>query len=171
MAFCNKCGTKIEEGVNFCPSCGNLVAATSTESQTEQSIKAEAKSTSPSSFYDEKIDAEQNKAMSVLAYFGILVIIPIVAARESKFARFHSNQGLILCIAVIVWTIIYNLLIAIGGLVVYNSFGGLGIVSLLGTLFSLVYVLFGILAIIGIINVLNGKMKELPVIGKYRILK
>ena len=43
-------------------------------------------------------DIEENKFMAILAYFGILVIIPILAAKDSKFARFHSNQGLILCI-------------------------------------------------------------------------
>ena len=33
--------------------------------------------------------------MAILAYFGILVLIPILAAKDSKFARFHANQGLL----------------------------------------------------------------------------
>ena len=52
-----------------------------------------------------KEDIEQNKVMSVLAYFGFLVIVPIVAAKNSPFARFHSNQGLVLFLGMIAWII------------------------------------------------------------------
>ena len=41
-------------------------------------------------------DIAQNKAMAILAYLGILVLIPIFAAKNSAFAKFHANQGLIL---------------------------------------------------------------------------
>ena len=41
-------------------------------------------------------DIQNNKIMAILSYFGILVLVPILAAKESKFARFHANQGLIL---------------------------------------------------------------------------
>ncbi|NCU25416.1 zinc ribbon domain-containing protein, partial [Candidatus Nomurabacteria bacterium] len=33
------------------------------------------------------------------------------------------------------------------------------------------WIVFGVMAILGIINAVNGKAKELPVIGKFRILK
>ena len=53
-------------------------------------------------------DIASNKVMGVLAYIGILVLIPIFAAKNSPFARFHANQGLILfiaelCLMVISW--------------------------------------------------------------------
>ena len=44
-------------------------------------------------------DIDQNKIMGILSYFGILVLIPIFAAKESPFARFHANQGLVLLVA------------------------------------------------------------------------
>jgi uncharacterized membrane protein len=114
-------------------------------------------------------DIEQNKVMGVLAYFGILVLVPMLAAKESAFARFHSNQGLILCIAIIAWAIVHGLLMAIlGGLLLP---GGWRIYSLIGTILSLIYLIFTVLAIIGIVNALNGKAKELPIIGKYKLLK
>ena len=47
-------------------------------------------------------DVNANKVMGVLAYLGILVLIPIFAAKGSKFARSHANQGLILLILEIV---------------------------------------------------------------------
>lgn len=116
--------------------------------------------------YDAAKDAEQNKVMAILAYFGILVLIPLLAAKESRFARFHAGQGLILLIACVGYAIVQAILLAI--------FGTMGIwrfYLLLSTLLSLVYIGFGLLAILGIINAAGGKEKELPLIGKYRILK
>ncbi len=37
-------------------------------------------------------DVEKNKAMAILAY--IIFFIPLLAAKESKFAMYHANQGL-----------------------------------------------------------------------------
>ena len=109
-------------------------------------------------------DIEQNKVMSILAYLGILVLVPIFGASQSKFARFHANQGLLLCIASIAFYVVYiifvNILMAISWKLMF-----------IATLFSLLGIVFLVLAIIGIINAANGKAKELPVIGKYRILK
>ena len=109
--------------------------------------------------YD-KNDIEQNKVMAILAYLSWLVLIPIFAAKESKFARFHANQGLVLAIAeIICWV----------------ALGILSGLPLIGWLFGIVEALFSlvclIFAVIGIVNAANGKAKELPIVGKYRILK
>ncbi len=105
-------------------------------------------------------DIDKNRGMAVLAYLSWLVLIPIFAAKESKFARFHANQGLVLAIAEIAAFLILEIL------------GGIPVI---GVLFSIVSGLVGLVAfvmtVIGIINAANGKAKELPVIGKFRILK
>ena len=44
MAFCAKCGTKIEEGVRFCPNCGAQIGA-STYSQSQQESAGQQGST------------------------------------------------------------------------------------------------------------------------------
>lgn len=119
----------------------------------------------------EKADIEQNKVMALLSYFGILVLVPILAAKESPFARFHSNQGLVLFIAMIGWIIADAVLTAILRAIFWSGLGLWSIYSLLSLVLNLVYLVFTILAIIGIVNALNGKAKELPVIGKYRLLK
>ncbi|MBD9094049.1 MAG: zinc ribbon domain-containing protein, partial [Bacteroides oleiciplenus] len=119
----------------------------------------------------EKKDIEENKVMAILAYFGILVFIPILAAKESKFARYHANQGLILFMALVGWSIADYILTAILRTLLWRGMGLWEIYSLCGTILNLVYFVFTILAIIGIVNALNGKAKELPVIGKYKILK
>ena len=105
-------------------------------------------------------DIEQNKVMGILAYLSWLVLIPIFAAKDSKFARFHANQGLVLAIAEIVVGIVIGILSGI---------------PFIGWIFSIVGSLFGlccfIMLCIGIYNAANGKAKELPIVGKFRLLK
>lgn len=169
MAFCGKCGQKIEEGIKFCPACGAPVevnAQQTAQQQTQQQSNTfgNLNDAADTTAQFKKTDIEQNKVMAILAYFGILVLIPIFAAKESKFARFHSNQGLILCIAAILYGVAYSILSAI---ILAISWRLYFVISLLG----LVGIVFAVLAVIGIINAANGKAKELPVIGKFNILK
>lgn len=105
-------------------------------------------------------DIQSNKAMAILAYISWLVLIPLFAAKGSKFARFHCNQGLILAIVEVASGI------------------GLGILSMIpfvGWLFTITECLVeGVcifFAVLGIINASKGKAKELPIIGSIRILK
>lgn len=156
MAFCGKCGQKIEEGVKFCPDCGAPL---------QVNMGQPVGGAIPQSTLEfDEVDIEQNKVMALLSYLGILVLIPIFAAKESKYARFHANQGLVLCIAAVLYGVAYSILTSI---ILAISWRLYFLVSLIGLL-SIVFV---VLAVIGIINALNGKAKELPIIGKYKILK
>jgi len=102
-------------------------------------------------------DAEANKLMAILAYLGILVLVPILAAKESPFARFHANQGLLLLLTSIVGGIVVGILATILALVL----GLLGLLLYYAFSFALLA-----LVVIGIINAAKGEKKELPVIGK-----
>ena len=161
MAFCSKCGTKIGDGAKFCPSCGTPATATAAEPQ-QQQFQQPLQPVFAS--INEAQDAEQNKAMGVLAYLGILVLIPIFAAKDSPFARYHANQGLILCIAAILYGVAYSILSAIVLAISWRLYFLVSIIGLIG-------IGFAVLAVIGIVNAVNGKMKELPLIGKYKLLK
>ena len=108
-------------------------------------------------------DVQDNKVIGILAYLGILVLIPIFAAKESPFARFHANQGLVLLIASIAYSIVVFIVTAVLAILLPR-------LALIGTLLSLVSFVFFVLTIIGIINVAKGEARELPIIGKYRIL-
>lgn len=109
-------------------------------------------------------DAEENKVMAILAYLGLLVLVPLFAAKDSPFARFHTNQGLVLAIAEIAFGVVYGLISFLVTLIAWQL---LFIVSILG----LLGLVFLVLMIIGIVNAANGQKKELPVIGRFRILK
>ncbi len=110
-------------------------------------------------------DVQNNKVFAILAYFGILVLVPILAAKESKFARFHANQGLVLFIAEVAWVIIYYVLLTLFGMIA----GGLALMWIF--IGSLVWIGFAVFAIIGIIYAAQGNTKPLPLFGKYKILK
>ena len=109
-------------------------------------------------------DVQQNKVMAILAYLSWLVLIPIFAAKDSKFARFHANQGLVLLIASAIFGVVRWILSEILFAISWRLYFVTIIISLLGLVFLA-------LAIIGIVNAATGKAKELPVIGKIRILK
>ena len=174
MAFCGKCGTKVDEGVKFCPSCGNPMEAPASEqqaqtqqntAQTDFSAKfANLNNTADTTAEFDQADITNNKAMGILAYLGPLVFIPMFAAKESKFARFHANQGLTLFIACGAWSIVYSIL---NWIILAISWRLYFISSIIG-LCSLVFL---VLAVLGIVNAANGRAKELPVIGKFKILK
>lgn len=109
-------------------------------------------------------DIQQNKVMAILAYFGLLVLVPIFGAKDSKFARYHANQGLILFLAAIAYSIATSILTSILIAISWR-------LAFLSTIFSLVSIAFLVLMVLGIINAANGKAKELPIIGKFKLLK
>lgn len=119
-------------------------------------------------------DVEVNKIYGILAYLGFLVIVPILLAKESAYAKFHSNQGLILFIV--------EVGINIGGRVLMVILGIFTMIPLVGWLFGIIATIMSIViwlariatlvfAIMGIINAVKGEAKELPIIGKFQLLK
>ena len=91
-----------------------------------------------------------NKVMAILAYFGILLLIPLLTdAKNDPFVKFHIKQGLLLLIAYIVVGVVY-------------------VIPVLGWILgSILYVFLFVLFIMGIINASSGKQTPLPVIGKW----
>lgn len=95
-------------------------------------------------------DVEKNKIFAILSYIGILFVVPLLAAKDSPFAMYHANQGLIL----------FLLSIALG---VATSI--VWVLAIVAWAVPLVFM------ILGIINAANGQMKPLPLIGGISILK
>jgi len=109
-------------------------------------------------------DADKNKVMGILAYLGILCLVPILAAKDSPFAKYHANQGLVLFIAWIALAIALAVLDSIASFLP----GGL---YFLFSIVHLVYLAPFVLMILGIINAAGGKCVPLPVIGGIKLLK
>ena len=162
MAFCGNCGTQTQDSTVFCPGCGTGMAQAPVSAPVAPEI-------------DEARDAEENKFMGVLAYFGLLALIPFFTKKDSPFAQFHAKQGITLCVLWVGYLIVNWLLGLIrttrteyvfGIPVEYTSKPWF--VTLLTTLLA-----FGVsvLAIIGIINAVKGLKKPLPLIGGINIIK
>lgn len=179
MAFCANCGTQMDEDIRFCPSCGTEAGQKPAAGNTEASQKASPPNVfkklndTPDSTleYDLK-DIADNKMMAILSYIGILVLIPWFAAPNSKFARYHARQGITLFMMYIAYFIVSFLL----GMIktTHYLWGGIPYQATpwyISTLSWLIGIPLFILSIIGVINAAQGKAKELPVVGKFKIIK
>ncbi len=98
-------------------------------------------------------DVEKNKSFAILAY--IIFLIPLLLARESKYAMYHANQGLILFLAAVILNVFSSFIPFIGKFLII-PFGYLALI---------------ILAVLGIVNASKGEMKALPIIGGINIIK
>jgi uncharacterized membrane protein len=49
---------------------------------------------------------EQDKIMLVLAYLGILALIPFLTVKDSEYVKWHAKQGLVLGVASFVFFIL-----------------------------------------------------------------
>ena len=95
MAYCEKCGAQLAEGAKFCSVCGATTqggpAASNTQNVDLGATFQNINNTEDTTQEFDPADIQQNKTMAVLAYLGILVLVPLLGAKESKFARFHEK--------------------------------------------------------------------------------
>lgn len=187
MKYCTKCGAELQDDAKFCGKCGaeqeviEVVEAEETENSEskENTEKTENKEKSDfekkfEKFMDtedststmDKKDIEDNKVMGILAYLSWLVLIPLLAAKDSKFARYHCNQGLVLAIVEIIWWILQGLIVNLLFLNIHYALYVLGTI-----IFDAVDIFLFVLAIIGIVNAAKGKARQVPIFGKFTILK
>ncbi|MBM7541857.1 DUF4870 domain-containing protein [Amphibacillus cookii] len=98
-------------------------------------------------------DVQQNKNIAMIAY--LIFFIPLLAAKESKFARYHANQGLNLFIFAAIINILGRFMPVIGYFIIMP----------VGMLASLAFM------IVGMLNANKGLQQPLPVIGQFEIIK
>ena len=111
-------------------------------------------------------DIQANKGITILSYISWLLLVPLLARKDSRFARFHSNQGFVLAII--------GTAISITGTVITTplNLAHLWVVStVISVLFWLLEIPVLVFCIIGIVNVAQGRAVELPIIGKIKIFK
>ncbi len=162
MKYCPSCKNKIEKGEKFCKVCGMMLDDNSAENKTESFIRTAAENavynfanTANTTAEYSIDDINKNRVMSAVSYIGILFLIPILrkSTDKSPFLRYHVNQSILLFI-----------ISFIGFLTV--------MIPQIGWIIATVFSVFSFaLFIIGVKNALKGEAKELPVIGRIRILK
>lgn len=173
--FCKKCGVRLPESSKFCPSCGEVVEQSSANTESTYQVYGSPQNNHTNTVRNNNVptgcdddDVQSNKVMAVLAYIGILVLIPVFMAKDSKYARFHSSQGLTLLIFDFAYLIATAIIKGILGAVLPWSM--FGVYMIISTILSLGTIFFLVLAIMGIVNAVQGNEKELPIIGQIDIL-
>ncbi len=90
-------------------------------------------------------DIQENKLFAALSYLGILVLIPLLVKKDSKFVQFHAKQGLVMLIIFVVgWLIFW--------------------IPIIGWLLWIAAVIADLAALI---QALSGKYWEIPVVGQW----
>ncbi len=105
-------------------------------------------------------DVDKNKVFAILAYIGILFLVPLLAAPDSKFARYHTNQGVVLFLfSCALWAAIF----------VVAHIPLVNVITCLAAPAVGLFVL--VLIVLGVINAASGRYKPLPLIGHFTIMK
>lgn len=103
-------------------------------------------------------DEQTKKAVCALAYlFGILFFLPLILYPVDDFARFHANQACVILIATVAGEVLFGILCAV-----------LPILGILCGLFGLLMLIACIWAIVGVVK---GEKTELPLLGRFRIIR
>ncbi len=98
-------------------------------------------------------DVEENKVLAAISYLGILVLIPLLMKKDSKFIKEHAKQGLVLFIAEIVLWIVD---------LIFASIPVLGLI--VSVLIWLTLIGIGIVSLIGLVYALQGKFWKIPLV-------
>lgn len=166
MAFCKNCGTELVGEENFCSSCGAKINENVNNGSSVGEKFKNFNDTADTTYEYDPRDISDNKGLTVLSYISWLLLIPLFARRNSPFAQYHAKQGFTLALFSAAYSIsaeTTSFLLAFAMPTIFETF--------IDTVFALGSLVFVALAVIGIINVAKGRVKELPVIGKIKILK
>ena len=183
MRSCPKCGSYVPDGKLLCPACGRVNIGLSTDmrgsalaEKHRTSARLQKQKNNPyaggtyeqhkshdfnsGDYYKSKYDHKQkeqeltNRIFCAAAYFGFFFFLPLIAMPNSKEAKFHANQGLVLFLF---------------GIILEGIASAAAVT--LGSVFDVLSILHPLLMVYGAVNAFQGKMVELPLIGKLRILK
>lgn len=163
MAFCRNCGQQIADDATVCAACGTPVEAQAQQAQPVQ----------------QPTDPTQDKSLAWLSYLGILLLIPLFARKASKFCQYHVRQGAILLVTGVAYSIVTQILLAIIKAIFPSQIKYIyyipyeapsPVYSIFNVIFSLASIFFLVVAIIGIVNAVKGEEKELPILGKIKLL-
>ena len=113
-------------------------------------------------------DINDNKFFAFLSYIPLFGLYSVfVESKKSAFVKFHANQGLVLWLAYTAITLVMLILFILFGITIIGLIVSF-FITLVEMLFALAYI--GLTAF-GIYLSFSGQAKELPVVGRFKILK
>ena len=128
MPFCSKCGEPVTENDKFCPKCGtptapqpqaapdmpvmpNVQPAPGAGQQNSGDFAAQVaalNNTADTTAEFDPADIASNKAMAILSYFGLLVLIPLLAVTlDTLDEKLTKTRRRILAALTIAWGVLF----------------------------------------------------------------
>ena len=90
---------------------------------------------------------DQDKIMLVLAYLGILALIPLLTVKDSDFVKWHAKQGLVLGLG--------------GGIAVTI----IGMIPVIGLISCVLMPAILVLCVMGIMKAMGGARWRIPIVA------
>ena len=170
MLFCKSCGTRMRDTDHFCGKCGAAVTSTHASHTTPPHFHYTSGTTDETASFD-PADIEANRVVAGLSYF--LFFLPFILCPQSRYARFHANQGLLILIVSLAAGMLHGILS-----VVFSLFNGYALLGALfqglwiipRIIFALVNLLVFVLWVVGLVNGFSGRARSLPIIGRFRLI-
>ncbi len=143
MSKCMKCGADCDDALKACPRCGAAIGANDARSNVGGAGVA-----------------VEERLMAIFSYLGLLFLVPLFAGADSRYVRYHVNQGLTLFLCEVVIAIFSTIL---------------WVIPPIGWILSLaiclpLYLATVVFMVIGIVHAVGGETTGLPIIGKVKIL-
>lgn len=168
MAYCLNCGANLEEDDVVCPFCGGETGGRGSVRQMSDALTVDLRTvlhTEDETGGMDPYDVKENRIAAAFSYLLLTLFVPLGIRRQSEFARFHGNQGLVLLLtgiftggAVLLAGVVLNLIPVVGEI----------LAALLKALWGIAMLCY---AVCGVRTALRGRAKALPIIGKLRLLK
>ena len=126
-------------------------------------------------------DIQQNKTLSIISCIGITFWVPMAFKGGSRVGRFYANQGILIFITSIISSILYAIFSGIVGVACTTytnydfthtiptlSFGGV-ILDII--FFAICFAVPIFMFVCAFLDIRAGKVKDIPLIGKLRLLR
>lgn len=112
-------------------------------------------------------DIDENCNLAIISYIPFLFFVPMIIKPCSGYLRYHGIQGLTMFLSFIVLEFFDIILSAICNSI-FNDMVGIILTVIITVAINITVLL---LISIGIANAVKGEARELPIIGKYKLLK
>lgn len=158
MQYCPHCTSPAEDDEKFCATCGNILPPT------DHVTRRYANDSRPHDSTDlmDPEDIARHKSLAAIAY--LIPFFPLLAEPNSRYVRYHVNQGFLLFFAFLISSLCVLAVCALLALI--PVFGWL----MLALLLMGHAVGFLVAFLLGISHAIRGKALGLPLIGKRRII-